>query len=264
MTATRPSTTVRKKRRNPQVYLVPNPIKKLAPRNERTTRSVYIVARPIKKAGNLSFLSERSLPLCHWGLLVSPHNQAALRKHLKHQKIEDHNMISQAWGTLFEIFQTEEGFHQLNTDRSFGPNDWDYMCIVHVGTTKLLDHRINRKAFEITQTHANYYGYSNNCQNFVQRLLNYLCPRSVVPPTIKEVTNLWRAVLHDRQKLFRKIVMLEVFPASGSARRRFTPCGCVGCRKGKNRGRTLENLDYKVHLSRCSFFGDYLVLAFFF
>jgi hypothetical protein len=145
MTATKPSTTVRKKRRNPQVHLVLNPVKKLVPRNERTTRSVYIVARPINKAGNLSFLSEGSLPLCHWGLLISPYNQAALRKHLKHQTIEDRNTISQTWGTLFEILQTGEGFHQLNTDHSFGPTDWDYTCIVHVGTTKLLDHRINRK-----------------------------------------------------------------------------------------------------------------------
>jgi hypothetical protein len=145
MTATKPSTTVRKKRRNPQVHLVPNPLKKLVPRNERTTRYVYIVARPIHKAGNLAFLSEGSLPLCHWGLLISPHNQAALRKHLKHQEIEDHNTINHTCGTLFEIWQTGEGFHQLNTDHSFGPADWDYMCIVHVGTTKLLDHRINRK-----------------------------------------------------------------------------------------------------------------------
>jgi hypothetical protein len=246
MTATTPSTTARKKRRNPQVHLAPNPIKKLAPRNERT-RSVYIVARPIHKAGNLSFLSEGSLPLCHWGLLISPYNQAALQKHLEHQKTEDHSMISQTWGTLVEISQTAEGFHQHDTDRTFGPTDWDYMCIVHVGSTRLSDHKINRKgaysqllcltvAFEITRRYPKYHGYSNNCQNFVQRLLRYVSPGSIVPPTIKEITNLWRVVIHDRQKMFRKIVMLEVFPAKRSTRHGFTPCSSAGCRKRKNRG----------------------------
>ena len=53
-------------------------------------------------------------------------------------------------------------------------------------------------ANEITKKHPKYHGYSNNCQNFVQHLLRYVCPQSTVPSTIKEITNLWRGILRDR------------------------------------------------------------------
>jgi hypothetical protein len=145
MTASRSPATGSKKRRKTPVFVVPSPIKKLAPRTERITRSVYVVGRPIKKAGKLSFLSEGSLPLCHWGLLVSPYTLTALRRHLKRQSKGDCNEVNGSWGTLFEISQTENGFHQLETNNDFRPSDWDYMCIVNVGGTTLLDHRISRQ-----------------------------------------------------------------------------------------------------------------------
>jgi hypothetical protein len=146
MTASRSPKTDPKKRRKIPGFIVPSPIRKLAPRTERTTRSVYVVARPITKAGKLSFLSEGSLPLCHWGLLVSPYTLSALRRHLKRQSNGNCNESGNgSWGTLFEISQTENGFHQLETNNDFRPSDWDYMCIVKVGGTTLLDHRISRQ-----------------------------------------------------------------------------------------------------------------------
>jgi len=44
-------------------------------------------------------------------------------------------------------------------------------------------------AYIITQQHPNHDGYTNNCQNFVQYLLNYACPGSFAPKTIQEFIN---------------------------------------------------------------------------
>jgi hypothetical protein len=145
MTATSPIQKIPKKQRKPLVHIVPSPIRKLVPRSERTTRSVYIVARPIKKAGKLSFLSERSLPLCHWGLLVSPYTKNELCRHLKKLSHGDCNIANNSWGTLFEIYQTEQGFHELQTISAFGPSDWEYMCLVYVAQTQLPNYRIKRQ-----------------------------------------------------------------------------------------------------------------------
>jgi hypothetical protein len=83
-------------------------------------------------------------------------------------------------------------------------------------------------AYEITKKHPKYHGYSNNCQNFVQNLLKYVCPRSTAPPTIKEIMNLWRGILRYRTMSSQKMVMLEIVARSGRTRKRFG-IGSGGC-----------------------------------
>src|SRR2546423_14378791 len=42
-------------------------------------------------------------------------------------------------------------------------------------------------AFRISTTYKNYHGYTNNCQNFVRYMLEYVCPEASAPETIKEL-----------------------------------------------------------------------------
>jgi hypothetical protein len=75
--------------------------------------------------------------------------------------------------------------------------DWRLLCLSELLEKRitqltwkvhppLLPHACIDKALNITSTHPDYDGYTNNCQNFVRRLLNYVCPGASGPQTIQE------------------------------------------------------------------------------
>lgn len=85
-------------------------------------------------------------------------------------------------------------------------NEWKFLSLCEVGITTLQDDQIyewgtsstlclvlwgmdiNYKlTFSITTTHKNFHGYTNNCQNFVRYLLEYVCPGLSAPQTLKEL-----------------------------------------------------------------------------
>ena len=151
MTATRnceSASRLRIRRRKSSHYTAFIPIQKkhsITPNSSR--RFVYVVARPIKKARNASSLSEGKFPLCHWGLLVSPYNPRELQQCIQY-RAEDCTRERAAWGKLFEIFD-DRGIIRLRVVEHFGRRqtlmpDWGYVCIMHLGRTRLKDEDINQ------------------------------------------------------------------------------------------------------------------------
>lgn len=218
--------------------------KRRSARRERSTRSVYIVARPIKKAGSLSSLSEGKFSLCHWALLISPNNEKQLRSHIERQAASCSQSRQSSWGTLFEIFNID-GTIEVHVVEDFGRHispDWGYACIMHLGETHLQDAKIVGRgeyilsamwlniAYEIRNLYPDYHGFSNNCQNFVQYLLKFVCPKltEVAPLTIHESVQLvcnvvtLRSLPHTR---LRKPAIEVITRMSSTAR----PFNCVHC-----------------------------------
>ena len=110
-------------------------------------RFVYVIARPIKKARNVASLSEGKFSLCHWALLVSPHNPRELQQCIQY-RVEGCTRERAGWGKLFEIFD-DRGTIRLRVVEHFGLRqtlipDWGYACIMHFGTTQLEDNHITQ------------------------------------------------------------------------------------------------------------------------
>jgi len=173
---------------------------------KRRRRSVYIIARPTSVAGGLSSLSQGKFPLCHWGLLLSPYNEIELRTQCLMLNIDEN--LETSWGTLFELRRTKDGTNEPQITK-FGPmellNAWNYACIAYVGKTKVSDYTASVRAHGITNIHPDYHWITNNCQNFVEFLLDFTCPRAVRPATIQETLNRHlKRIDHKHQPVFIK------------------------------------------------------------
>jgi hypothetical protein len=129
-----------RRRRKPPIHTASTPIKRLALKRERRARSVYILARPMKRAGYLGILTGGKFPLCHWAVLVSPHNQREFRDHSQGIKEID------CWGTMFEISADPHKVQVLNVHEYFAQHftlDGVDVRMAYIGKTHLPDYRIS-------------------------------------------------------------------------------------------------------------------------
>jgi hypothetical protein len=110
-------------------------------------RHVYLVAKPIQAlSGPFEFLSNGKFPLCHWGFVLSQHDQDQL-KELFDRQAKCPSSLLPPLGTLFELKRYPDGRKtwQVNMDDRFGqalPSDWSRLCIGYIGETGCSDEEI--------------------------------------------------------------------------------------------------------------------------
>lgn len=170
-------------------------------------RFVYVIARPLKFARqlNLTSLFEGKFLLCHWGVLVSEYCRHRLKLEIQTFQSGVRTNIG-SLGTVFELFRTTENKSIAHEITNFGSNelngDWRFITFTYIGNSQFSDIVLARQginickaigltnlACRITELYPDYHGYSNNCQNFVQYLLDKVCPKCSTPQTIQELIN---------------------------------------------------------------------------
>jgi hypothetical protein len=108
-------------------------------------RHVYLVARRIDAlAGPFEFLSDGKFPLCHWGFVLSQHNEDQLAERFDRQAKCPSSSFAPL-GTLFELKRYPDKLWQVTMDDKFGqalPSNWSRMCIVYIGETSCSDEEI--------------------------------------------------------------------------------------------------------------------------
>jgi hypothetical protein len=187
---------------------------------ESKVRHIYLLARPIQAAGVFSILSHGKFPLCHWGVLLSELRD--LEKDYYREYSGSYLSISNRsvdwasrvtplkWGSLFELCRDPlTNQNKAHVVYNFGhthlQDDWKSFCLRKIGVTTYHDgeifaegssppylsgvHTNDPLAASITSTYPHYDGYSNNCQNFVLYLLDYLCPGASLPDSIQGLVN---------------------------------------------------------------------------
>jgi len=119
-------------------------------------RSVYIVARPITKAKEwgVDSLSQDSFPFCHWGLLISPFDEAGLQRNISRQARKGCSSDISRWGILLELFN-QAGRCTVNVVEDFGVfpalEEWDYVLMQSVGRTEMSDDELREHGIAIPE-----------------------------------------------------------------------------------------------------------------
>jgi len=120
-----------------------------AQKEEPEGRYVYIVGRPLWIANTLrlSFLSEGSFPLCHWGTLVTPLDLNVMVKGLGGFNMDPPRTMP--LGTLFELAR-EGDTNDWRMIQDFGDDDelhtdWAVMSVAYIGKTTFTDETIAAK-----------------------------------------------------------------------------------------------------------------------
>jgi hypothetical protein len=98
------------------------------------------------------------------------------------------------WGTLFELHRDEYNKNEVHKIEDFGQRgefqrEWDAVAIAFIGYTVRHDEEIGYQGIRITEQYPDYHGYTNNCQNFVRRLLDFISPGNSGPKTIENFIN---------------------------------------------------------------------------
>jgi hypothetical protein len=118
-----------------------------------------LVAKPIRAlSGSFEFLSHGKFPLCHWGFVLSQHNEDQLKELFDRQANCLLSLFSPL-GTLFELKRYPDGQKtwQVNVDDRFGqalPSTWSRMCIGYIGETGCSDEEIIIYGIHIFQMYA--------------------------------------------------------------------------------------------------------------
>lgn len=105
--------------------------------------SVWLFTRPISLASLLSPLSQGKYPICHWGVLFSPHSVLGFNMILVRSKMSSAFNEEEVWGTLFELFRTSENINKPRLVPNFGRNhllqEWRFASVVYIGSSRAND-----------------------------------------------------------------------------------------------------------------------------
>lgn len=161
---------------------------------------MWILARPTSLAGLLAPLSKGKYPICHWGILFSPHTKVDLNV-IWMSKRSKSTPEHQVWGTLIELKRTAENTNAARVITDFGlqhiQKEWAFSSITYIGQSQLEDEALMRRGMTYSISHVNfsaqeivndYPDYNviwNNCQKFVYYLIETASPGNQLPTTLE-------------------------------------------------------------------------------